>query len=383
MYGSYTGRSRPRGRAAAGFRVTGTAAVCAALLLAGCSGDGDSAPVVGQQPKEKDPYWVNPDGSAARQVAAYEEDGDQEKARLIRKIAEQPVGEWIGPDAPENEARRVTEAAAKADRYALLVLYNIPHRDCGQFSKGGAADGNAYRSWVDGVAKGIGDRPATVILEPDALLHLVDGCTPQEHHDERYALLKGAIERLKKQPATKVYVDAGNAGWQSPETLHEPLWRAGIEKADGFSLNVSNFRTTAVSTEFGKKLSVKVGDKPFVIDTSRNGNGPYEGGDPAETWCNPPGRALGEPRPRRRAMSGSTPTCGSSAPASPTATARAARRRAAGGRSTRSAWPAPRSSEKAASGEAAFRHHVRTVITYARPTGSPPTSPRTGCPWRR
>ncbi|NEE52496.1 endoglucanase, partial [Streptomyces sp. SID8455] len=82
MYGSYTGRSRPRGRAAAGFRVTGTAAVCAALLLAGCSGDGDgdSAPVVGQQPKEKDPYWVNPDGSAARQVAAYEEDGDQEKA---------------------------------------------------------------------------------------------------------------------------------------------------------------------------------------------------------------------------------------------------------------------------------------------------------------
>ncbi|NEE51629.1 glycoside hydrolase family 6 protein, partial [Streptomyces sp. SID8455] len=90
------------------------------------------------------------------------------------------------------EARRVTEAAAKADRYALLVLYNIPHRDCGQFSKGGAADGNAYRSWVDGVAKGIGDRQATVILEPDALLHLVDGCTPQEHHDERYALLKGA-----------------------------------------------------------------------------------------------------------------------------------------------------------------------------------------------
>ncbi|NEE07199.1 glycoside hydrolase family 6 protein, partial [Streptomyces sp. SID7499] len=30
------------------------------------------------------------------------------------------------------------------------------------------------------------------------------------------------------------------------------------------------------------------------IDTSRNGNGPYTGGDPAESWCNPPGRALGE-----------------------------------------------------------------------------------------
>ncbi|WP_112491394.1 glycoside hydrolase family 6 protein [Streptomyces bacillaris] len=290
MYGSHTGLIRSAGTAAA---------VCAALLLTGCAGgDGggsEGAPAIGQQPEEKDPYWVNPQGSAARQVAAYEKDGDREKADLIRKIAEQPMGEWIGPDDPEGEVRRVTDAAAQADRYALLVLYNIPHRDCGQFSRGGAADAGAYRAWVDGVARGIGDRRATVILEPDALLHLVDGCTPQEHHDERYALLGSAVERLKRQPATQVYIDAGNAAWQSPDALHEPLRRAGIEKADGFSLNVSNFLTTAVSTEFGQKLSAKVGDKPFVIDTSRNGNGPYEGGDPAETWCNPPGRALGEP----------------------------------------------------------------------------------------
>ncbi|MEU0978302.1 glycoside hydrolase family 6 protein [Streptomyces griseus] len=299
MYGSYTGRSRTRGRAA-GLRTTGTAAALgAALLLAGCSGDGEgggkkSAQTVEQQPKDKDPYWVNPDGNAARQVAAYTEDGDEKNAELIRRIARQPVGEWISPDNPEAEVKGVTEAAAAVDRDALLVLYNIPHRDCGQFSKGGASDGNAYRAWLDGVAKGIGDRSATVILEPDALLHLVDGCTPQEFHEERYDLLKGAIQRLKQQPATKVYLDAGNAGWQSPDALYQPLQRAGIAEADGFSLNVSNFQTTAVSTEFGKKLSEKIGGKPFVIDTSRNGNGPYTGGDPAESWCNPPGRALGE-----------------------------------------------------------------------------------------
>ncbi|MEW2070744.1 glycoside hydrolase family 6 protein [Streptomyces sp. NPDC007346] len=299
MYGSHTGRSQARRRTTAGFRATGTAAaLCAVLALTGCSGDGESdqesAPVVEQQPKAQDPYWVNPDGNAARQVTAYEKDGDEANAELIRKIAQQPVGEWVRPDDAESEVRRVTEAAAKADRDALLVLYNIPHRDCGQFSKGGAADADAYRAWLDSVAKGIGDRPATVILEPDALLHLVDGCTPQEFHEERYDLLKGAIQRLKQQPATTVYLDAGNAGWQSPETLFQPLRRAGIEAADGFSLNVSNFQTTAVSTEFGKKLSAKIGGKPFVIDTSRNGNGPYQGGDPAETWCNPPGRALGE-----------------------------------------------------------------------------------------
>ena len=38
-------------------------------------------------------------------------------------------------------------------------------------------------------------------------------------------------------------------------------------------------------------------EPPFVVDTSRNGNGPYPGDtvDGAPSWCNPPGRALGEP----------------------------------------------------------------------------------------
>jgi len=253
MYGSYTG---PKAGAAAG--------VVAVLLLAGCSssdggssdGGGKDAPaVVDQQPKADDPFWVNPDGNAGRQLAAYVKDGEKGNAELIRKIAEQPVGEWITPDNPQEAAMGFTEAAEKADRDALLVLYNIPHRDCGQFSKGGAADGDAYRAWLDGVAKGIGDRRATVILEPDALLHLVDGCTPQEFHEERYDLLKGAVERLKQQPATTVYVDAGNAGWQSPDALFEPLQRAGVAAADGFAVNVSNFQTTAASTDFGKRLS--------------------------------------------------------------------------------------------------------------------------------
>ncbi|MEU1075054.1 MULTISPECIES: glycoside hydrolase family 6 protein [unclassified Streptomyces] len=280
------------------------AAVGAALLLTSCSSsssspDGSGKPEVAQQPKATDPFWVNPDGNAAKQAAAYRKSGDDDKAALIAKIAEQPVGEWIGPENPESEARGFTEAAAKADRTALLVLYNIPHRDCGQFSKGGAADGDAYRAWVDKVAAGIGDRSATVVLEPDAVLHLVDGCTPARFAEERYDLLKKAVERLKRQPGVKVYVDAGNAGWQRPDALDEPLRRAGVAAADGFAVNVSNFQTTAASRDFGRQLSAKLAGKHFVIDTSRNGNGPYGGGDPKQTWCNPPGRALGE-RPTTR-----------------------------------------------------------------------------------
>ncbi|MCI3930892.1 glycoside hydrolase family 6 protein [Streptomyces sp. AN091965] len=295
MYRKNTGRGR--GLAARGVPAA-VVLTGAALLLTGCSsdGDGDGAEAtrpVKQQPKDTDPFWVNPDGTAARQVATYEKDGDKDEAGLIRKIAEQPVGEWIGPEKPEDEARGFTEAAEKADRDALLVLYNIPHRDCGQFSKGGAADGNAYRAWIDGVAKGIGDRGATVVLEPDAVLHMVDKCTPEQFHEERYDLLKGAIAKLKSLKNTKVYLDAGNAGWSHPDGLYEPLKRSGVEQADGFAVNVSNFQTTEASKAYGKTLSAKVGDKPFVIDTSRNGRGPYtgKGKDP---WCNPPGRGLGE-----------------------------------------------------------------------------------------
>lgn len=273
----------------------------AALLVTGCSSSddgkepGDAGARITQQPKGTDPFWVNPDGTAARQVAAYEKDGKDAEADQIRKIAEQPTAEWIGPENPEQEARGFTEAAAESDRTALLVLYNIPHRDCGQYSQGGAADGDAYRSWIDGVARGIGDRAATVVLEPDAVLHLVNGCTPDEFHEERYDLLKGAIGKLKSLKNTKVYLDAGNAGWGHPDQIFEPLQWAGIDRADGFAVNVSNFYSTEDSLAYGKQLSAKVGGKHFVIDTSRNGNGPYTGGSSDERWCNPPGRALGEP----------------------------------------------------------------------------------------
>ncbi|WP_037853204.1 glycoside hydrolase family 6 protein [Streptomyces sp. NRRL S-340] len=276
----------------------------AALMVTGCSagggggdgkgGAGGAGAAIGQRPRAAGPFWVDPDSRAARQVAAYAKSGRKADAEQIRKIAEQPTGEWIGPENPEREARGFTEAAARAGRTALLVLYDIPHRDCGRYSRGGAADGDAYRAWVDGVARGIGDRAATVVLEPDAVLHLVDGCTPRQYQEERYDLLKGAVATLKTLENTRVYLDAGNASWGRPDQIFEPLRRAGVDRADGFAVNVSNFYSTRASLAYGRHLSARVGGKHFVIDTSRNGNGPYTQGDPGERWCNPPGRALGE-----------------------------------------------------------------------------------------
>ncbi len=315
MYGSDSERPRPGARTGGGgarrtaarsrFAAAG-ACVLAAALLAGCSSDpgpekgGDSADGgggQGQRPKSVTPYWVDPRSNAARQADAYREDGKGRQAEQMRKIAGQPVAEWIGTEDPGGQTRKVVGAAAKADREALLVLYNLPHRDCGQYSKGGAPDAGAYRAWLDQVVKGIGKRAATVIVEPDAIPHvLMEGCTPEQFQPERFRLLNEAVGKLKSLPRTKVYLDAGNPDWvRDPGGLVEPMKRAGIDKADGFSLNVSNYQTTESNAAYGRKFSPMVGNKPFVIDTSRNGNGPVAGaGADEEAWCNPPGRALGE-----------------------------------------------------------------------------------------
>jgi endoglucanase len=75
------------------------------------------------------------------------------------------------------------------------------------------------------------------------------------------------------------------------------LQQAGIESAAGFALNTSNFQWTDDSVAYGVAISDAIGAEEgthFVVDTSRNGNGPLRG-DRAQAWCNPPGRALGTP----------------------------------------------------------------------------------------
>jgi endoglucanase len=66
------------------------------------------------------------------------------------------------------------------------------------------------------------------------------------------------------------------------------LSAAGVAMARGFSLNVSNFRTTDEELRYGQELPPQVGWKPFVVDTGRNG----KGASLTDVWCNPSGRAL-------------------------------------------------------------------------------------------
>src|SRR5690606_13816059 len=87
----------------------------------------------------------------------------------------------------------------------------------------------------------------------------------------------------------RVYIDAGHSAWLSPSEAANRLNQIGFSDAVGFSINVSNYRTTAESKAWGEQVSQLTGGKRFVIDTSRNGNGPS-----GSEWCNPRGRARGE-----------------------------------------------------------------------------------------
>lgn len=226
------------------------------------------------------PFWVDPDSAAARQVKEWQEEGRSADATLLRKIADQPMAIWPDDKDPGPMIKAATKGAAAKKRTAVLVAYNIPHRDCGQHSAGGAESAKAYRQWVGAFADNIEDDKAVVILEPDAVPHLMDGCTPAEYKDQRNQLLSEAIDRLKKQPNVKVYVDAGHSAWiKDPGKLAQALWKAGVARADGFALNVSNFQTDAATKVYGRDLSRILNGKHFVMDTGRNGNGPAPGGN--------------------------------------------------------------------------------------------------------
>jgi endoglucanase len=247
--------------------------------------------------------YVDPDRPAAQQVVAWMADGRAGDADVLRRIADRPAALWAtfgGDDVRAKVDRYVTQAVG-VGQGALIVLYGIPDRDCGGPSGGGADGAEAYRRYVGDVVDALAGRWATVIVEPDAVAHAVAGCAGLDV-DQRYQMIAGAIGMLRSAGPVRVYLDAGNPGFVTDVArLADALEQAGLGAADGFSLNVANFYPTDDVVAFGERLSAQTGGKHFVIDTSRNGNGPEpaDGGglgpDGAPAWCNPSGRALGAP----------------------------------------------------------------------------------------
>lgn len=292
--------------------------------------------------------------------------GQRQEARMIMDMATTPQAVWIEQGTPKEamrQAKKVTRRAAATRTVPVIVLYNIPFRDCAQYSAGGATSAEEYIDWVEGVAKGIGKKKAVIVLEPDGLGIIpfyqplygdMDWCQPAEADpitaaSDRFFMLNNAIQILKALPNTKVYLDGTHSAWLGVGEAADRLAKAGVWDADGFFLNASNYQpqtdlesfgywisacltvcdveehwhyehydwcagqyiegvadysdeyVAAVNASYGELLA-DVGEDAaanFIIDTSRNGVGPWAAEMPAgvegdaQEWCNPPDRGLG------------------------------------------------------------------------------------------
>jgi len=248
-------------------------------------------------PSSSDPLadmqmFVDPHSPAA-QAAGSLDRSDPAAARLLRKIAGQPVGIWFGNwsnSQVSSAVRTVMSDAAAYHSVPLLVLYAFPSRGCTGTVTGASAGAAVYEHWIGQVVAGIGTGMAVVILEPDALAEYVQlDCLSPTEQRERLLMIRQAVDRLAALPNTVVYIDAGNSRWRPAKVMASLLLAVDVDKVRGFSLNVSNFNSTAAEEAYGDHLSAMLHGVRYVIDISRNGSAT------AKTWCNPPGQAVGIP----------------------------------------------------------------------------------------
>lgn len=251
-------------------------------------------PVQGNPLSQTSGLYVDPLSEPVYWVSAHST--DSRRAAIKAGIADRPIARWFNGDGADvSDARGYTAAASKAHKLPVLVFYNITERGC---AGEGASSAAAYRSWIDSMAASIGKHPAVVILEPDALAGM--DCLSSSAQATQLSLLSYAVDQLRTSaPNTWTYIDAGHDDWNPAATTASRLKAAGIAKARGFALNVSNFQTTARNVSYANAVNAALGSsKHFVIDTSRNGN-PLNGDD----WCNPAGQRIG-PAPRTGGATG-------------------------------------------------------------------------------
>jgi len=247
----------------------------------------DSALASGCKLDKETRFFVPPpDPAAVKQIASLLRARDLKNAARLTAMVTTPQAVWFTGGTPaevEKAVKKTMAAAALEKRVPVLVAYNVPFRDCAQYSSGGAVDTAAYEAWIDGFAKGIGKGQAVVILEPDSLgiipynttiYGTAEDCkpvvpagsttpAPGASPEERYAQLQYAAKSLAAQALnTSVYLDGTHAAWLGVGEAAYRIHKAGTDPvsgaslAKGFYVNASNFQTTEQSIQFSTWVSM-------------------------------------------------------------------------------------------------------------------------------
>ena len=154
----------------------------------------------------------------------------------------------------------------------------------------------AFQRQVDEMARGIGRRPAVMLLELDAIgsssCMARNGALGDWEADIRYE-----IDRVSALPHTVVYIEGGYSDANSPEYTARALNAAGVRRIRGFFTNDTHFAWTISEIRWADKVSRMTHGAHFIVNTADNGRGPKLNPDPVrqgiEDLCNPPGRGLG------------------------------------------------------------------------------------------
>jgi endoglucanase len=266
----------PRGRRSPAVIAT-TATAC--LVAAGAwfaTGSASAGTISGTM-------YVDQTAQVVKWVAA--NPGDSRMPVIRDKIASQPQARWVSSfniSTVQNEISTYVTAANAASRVPVLSVYGITNRDCGGASAGGAPDLTQYGTWITNLSKGLGSQTVVIVLETDSIA--LQTCLNATDLAARNQALTKATQTIKAANANaKVYLDGGHSAWNSASVQASRLQAAGMQYADGFYTNVSNFNSTANEANYGRSVisalsGMGLSNKHQVIDTSRNGGA---SGD----WC--------------------------------------------------------------------------------------------------
>jgi endoglucanase len=220
--------------------------------------------------------YRDPNGAVVNWVAA--NPGDSRMPQIRDRIASQPSARWLSNfnlSTVQAEVTTYVGAANAANQVPVLSVYGIPNRDCGGASAGGAQNMTQYQQWITSIGQGLGNKLVVIVLETDSIA--LQSCLNSADLAARNQALTTAVQTLKAaNSSAKVYLDGGHSAWNSATDQANRLRAAGIQYADGFYTNVSNFNSTANEANYGRAIISAlsgggVSGKRQVIDTSRNG----------------------------------------------------------------------------------------------------------------
>src|SRR5689334_4715558 len=95
-------------------------------------------------------YTPRPDHGAIEQIAQLTDAGRKDLANDVRTMIETPQAVWVTGGSGQQLTQSVKAEAQRAagkNATPVFVAYNLPFRDCSQYSAGGAASVADYEAW--------------------------------------------------------------------------------------------------------------------------------------------------------------------------------------------------------------------------------------------